>query len=189
MGITKLSLDRLERSGALKEGVTMLELGAQNLYDTEHYGQVAKDYFKSLGIEHTSWDIIPHQGAKEVDLRKNIKVKKTFGVITNFGTIEHLDGGLYQGFENIHDHCELGGLMIHENPKTGNWPDHGQHYFTKNFFEQLAKENGYEVVELTEEAAMGNTKDGWNICAVLRKSADQKFMTEAKFKKLDVHVS
>lgn len=177
MGITTLSLNRLQPY--LKSGIKMLELGAQNLYDNEHYGWIAKDYFTSLAIEHHSIDIIEHQCAVKADLRDDLKYKPIFDIVTNFGTLEHVDGSIYQPLKNIHEACKIGGIMIHENPKTGNWPGHGQHYFTKEFWLHLY----YEVLDVSEEPAMGNTKDGWNVCAVLRKVSDS-FISEVEFNKV-----
>lgn len=190
MGITKKSLDRLHSFGCLQKGTKMLELGAQNIYDNENYGKVAKDVFTEMGVNHTSIDIKAHQGALEADLREPIKLfKNKFDVVTDFGTCEHIDGSLYQGFLNIHNLCRKDGLMVHENPKTGNWPKHGNHYFTKAFYEKLAELNGYELEELTEESAMGNSFDGWNICAVIQKKNSNKFISEEEFNKLDFRKS
>lgn len=179
MGITKDTLNRLERHGCLNSGLNMLELGAQNLYDTEHYGWIAKDYFESIGIIHKSIDIIVHQKCEYGDLRDIWTYSNKFDVITNAGTCEHIDGDLYQPMLNIHNACKIGGVMVHENPMHLNWPGHGYHYFTEQFYYEL----GYEVLEVTQEAAMGNTADGWNICAVLRKNSD-KFLTQQGFDKL-----
>lgn len=184
MGITKLSLNRLDPH--LRDGSSILILGCQNLYDEEHYGQLASEYLTSLGHTVRMIDITGCQGAEIADLRKDLKFKPEFDVVIDCGTKEHVDGPLWRPFKNIHEACAVGGIMIHENPKTGNWPLHGQHYFTKKFFNQLAKGCGYELLEVTEEPAMGNTKDGWNICAVLRKTEESKFVTTAQFDKYDL---
>lgn len=190
MGITKKSLNRLEKYNCLDRGVKMLELGAQNIYDNENYGKIAKDVFSERFVIHTSIDVNPHQGAIEVDLRSPVTIfKNKFDVVTNFGTTEHVDGSLYEAFKNIHNLCRKGGLMIHENPKTGNWPKHGYHYMTETFYTELAKIVGYELLEVGEEAAMGNTVDGWNIYAVLRKVNSDNFINEEDFNKLDFRKS
>lgn len=177
MGITQQSLNRL--SPYLQSGVKMLELGAQNLYDNKHYNWIAKDYFELLGIEHISIDIIEHQKCIYTDLREPFDLGE-FDIVTNFGTCEHIDGSLYIPFKNIHNACKPGGIMIHENPATGHWPGHGQHYFTMGFYTAIAKTCGYVIEDLCEEFAMGNTLDGKNICCVLRKG-DNDFITEEQF--------
>lgn len=190
MGITQKSLDRLLRHQVLDKGTKMLELGAQNTYDNLNYGKVAKDVFEPMGINHTSIDIKPHQGAIEVDLRQPVTFTRSkFDLVTDFGTTEHVDGSLYEAFKNIHNLCKKGGVMVRENPKTGSWPDHGHHYFTQEFYLKLSALAGYEILELTEEAAMGNTTDGWNVCAVLKKTEANKFIEEEDFNKLDFRKS
>lgn len=186
MGITKMSLDRLEKFKCVEPGTVMLELGAQNLYDVEHYSWVAKHYFQDCDVYHTSIDIIEHQEAIKCDLREpfNNDFIEAFGVVTNFGTLEHVDGSIYQPLRNIHDACWVDGIMIHENPKTGNWPLHCPHYFTTGFWKELARICEYEILEITEEAAMGNFESGWNICAVLRKTLDSMFISEEDFNKI-----
>lgn len=180
MGVTQISLDRI--TPYLKTGMRMLELGAQNLYDNNHYGWIAKDYFETLFIEHTSIDINQHQKCEYADLRELLPYRD-FNIVTDYGTCEHIDGSLYVPYLNIHNACKPGGIMIHENPKTGNWPKHGYHYFTEGFYTALAKACGYEILELTSEASMGNDIDGWNVSCVMRKG-DGEFISEEQFNKI-----
>jgi hypothetical protein len=188
MGITQKSLDRLVNY--IGNGDVMLELGAQNMYDNNHYGQIAGDVFKAKGIVHYSIDIIEHQGAEKVDLREPYDFTPNgmkAAIVTNYGTLEHVDGSLYQPLLNIHNAGYERAFMVHENPKTGNWPGHGQHYFTKEFWIELSKASNYELLEVSEEPAMGNDVDGWNICAVLRKTTDSKFISEEQFNNIYNH--
>jgi hypothetical protein len=181
MGITHKSIERLQRHNLLQK-CSMLELGAQNIYTAEDYGEIAKHYFtNNWGIDHVSWDITPHQGAIETDLRNVIPVARQFDIVTDYGTSEHVNGNYYQVHKNIHNHCTAGGIIVHENPSTGHWPGHGCNYINKEFYEGLCKEAGYELIELQEEYAMGNTTDGKNICAVIRKVKDTKFISEEQF--------
>lgn len=193
MGITTDSLHRLEKHGLLKGGYKMLELGGQNIYDSSfkgaYYGMVAKNYFTSIGIDHTSIDIRDHNGAIICDLRKKIAFEDaSFDVVTDYGTTEHVEqsevGGFYEAFKNIDRVCKAGGLMIHETPKTGHWIGHGENYVTKDFYVELAKLTGYEIVELTEHFAMGNVKDGCLVIAVLKKNDHKGFISEEQFKNL-----
>lgn len=180
MGVTSLSLNRLQPY--IKPCIKMLELGAQNIYSAEDYGIVAKHYFITQGIEHHSIDIAPHQGALAADLREDLNFNGDYDLVTNFGTIEHCEcDTLYQVIKNIHEACAINGVMVHENPKKGNWPGHGYHYFTKAFWAAIANECGYELLDLTEEPAMGNDVDGWNVCAVLRKKDAGNFIGKTKF--------
>ena len=183
MGITNKSIDRLKRFDCIKP-LIMCELGAQNLYTNDSwYGKVAKDYFVQHGVTHDSYDIIVHQGCEYMDLRVTIpkSLKNKYDVVTDFGTSEHIDGNYYQGNKNIHDLCKVGGLIIRENPKTGHWIGHGNNYVNMDFYKVLAEMCDYEILELTEEFAMGNTTDGGNVSVVLRKNSAKPFPTKKAF--------
>jgi len=184
MGLTADTLDRLNRFGLLdiKTPYRMLELGCQNVYDQNFnngrgltYGMIAKDYFKNLNIDHTSWDITGCQCSEIVDLRIDVDVSKygQFDVITDFGTTEHIenleDKGFYEAFRNIHNLCKTNGYMIHETPLTGHWIGHGYNYVTEDFYLSLAKDMGYEILELTTHFCMGNFIDGCLVCCILKK--------------------
>ena len=71
-----------------------------------------------------------------------------------------------------------------ENPKTGNWEGHGNHYMTMDFYKQLEGLVDMEIKELGEHPAMGNKKDGWNVYCVFTKKGGE-FCSEKKFAKLD----
>lgn len=182
MGITQKSLDRLLPH--LQPNSNILIIGCQNLYNTENYGEIAANYFKLLGHRVKDIDIYKCNGCQIADLRDDWKANSGFDLVLQHGTIEHIDGSLYQPLKNLHESCKVGGVMIHENPKTCNWPGHGQHYFTKEFWIELSKTCNYELIEVSEEPAMGNETDGWNICAVLRKLSDSKFIAEEQFNQI-----
>jgi hypothetical protein len=191
MGITQKSIERLNRHNCLSN-VKMCELGAQNIYeDGDYYGTIAKHYLQRYGVEHSSYDILVHQECEFIDLRKPIAndLKGLFDVVTDFGTTEHVEGNYYEANKNIHDMCKVGGLIIRENPLTGNWIGHGHNYLDEKFYIDLASKNNYEILELCIEAAMGNFVDGNNVCVVLRKTSESEFMSEKEFSKLTVHTS
>lgn len=185
MGITNLSLQRLNKY--LKPNSNILILGCQNLYNVENYGEVAHSYFVNKGHSVRTIDILGCQGSEIADLRDNLKLNPEFDLVLQHGTIEHIDGDLYQPFKNTHEALKPNGIVIHENPKTGNWPEHGYHYFTEKFYKEFAKLAGYELLEVSSEPAMGNDVDGWNVCAVLRKSSD-KFISKPEFNKVSKHI-
>lgn len=139
--------------------------------------------------------------------------KLIFDLVTDFGTSEHVvrmkaftsvpfhdghinsiypDGvedallGFYHCWKNKHDVLKKGGFMVNVNPKTGNWPDHGYHYYTLAFYEKLAELCGYQIIQLEEHAAMGNVLNGWNICCILMKLNDKEFISLEEFKTLDI---
>ncbi len=201
MGITQDSINRLHRHAPELSGIKMMELGAQCLYipgqntsDAEMFW--AKDFFEALGVKHTSIDLLASDlwkrwgegGRPEVaDLTEPLDYRG-FDIVTNFGTTEHVEStvtDLYKAYQNIHNMCKVGGLMIHETPKTGSWPGHGCHYLTEKFYLVMALLADYEILELMSEPAHGNTVDGWNICTVLRKGK-KDFINELEFLSLDV---
>lgn len=180
MGITATSLERINKH--IKPTDKLLIIGCQNLYNPENYGEIAAKYYRDRGHTVKDIDIYECNGCQIADLREDWNANQLFDMVLQHGTIEHVDGGLYQPLKNLHDSCVVGGILIHENPKTGNWPGHGQHYFTKYFWDNFAKLVGYDVLELTEEAAMCNVIDGWNVSCVLRKVSDREFISEDQFK-------
>ncbi len=162
----------------------ILELGNQNIYFGDEYGSSAKPYLKKLGFLHTSVDINGQDGAEKMDLSKRISYNDIlFDIVTDFGTSEHVKD-YYNCWYNKHNWCKLNGIIISENPKTGNWPGHGFHYLTELFYQKLAYMVGYEILEIGEHAAMSNTTDGWNIYCVLKKR-DKDFIPRKLFEKLD----
>lgn len=68
-----------------------------------------------------------------------------YDLITNYGTSEHVFNVL-QIFKNIHDLAHTGSIMIHELPFQG-YIDHGFYNYQPSFFEDLAFENKYEIIE------------------------------------------
>lgn len=185
MGINIQTLECLQRHNLLQPGTSMLELGGQNLYFGEEFGRVAKQYFENLGIRHTSIDIYECNGSLIQDLRRPFDLGK-FDVVTDFGTIEHVDSGVegtYMAFRNVHDACKVGGHMVHNLPLTGNWPLHGDTYYDQAWIARLAKDNSYDVLELDQYAAQWNTTDGWLVQTVLKKTLDQNFISLGEFSK------
>jgi len=67
-----------------------------------------------------------------------------FTTVINHGTAEHIFN-VSQVFRTMHDHCAVGGLMIHEAPLTG-WFDHGFYNIQPTAFYDLCAANGYKLV-------------------------------------------
>lgn len=181
MGITQISLNRINQF--INPDDSILIIGCQNLYNADNYGEIAAEYFKLLGHRVKDIDIYECNGCQIADLRQDWNAKPEFDIVLQHGTIEHVYGSLYTPLLNIHNSCKKGGYMIHENPMTGNWPEHGQHYFTSDFWNALAEACGYMVLENIEEVAMGNVIDGWNVSCVLEHSGG-KFISKTVFNKI-----
>lgn len=74
---------------------------------------------------------------------ENQKLK--YNLVTNHGTTEHVFN-VYQSFKNIHDLTSPNGIMIHALPFQG-YVNHGFYNFQPCFYEDLALENNYEILE------------------------------------------
>jgi hypothetical protein len=191
MGITKYDTDLLERVVIEFAPRSCIELGAQYLYSTAiecleattgnpHF---AKEWFLSRGMTHCSIDL---NGEADLNLDLTIPISlDPVDLVTNFGTIEHTSDA-YASFTNVHGMTKTGGIMVHENPKIGNWKGHGNWYFTRDFYTNLSREANYEIIELDEVAAMGNITDGWNICCVMRKLSASPFISRETFNTLGI---
>ena len=179
-------MDMIRQFGGEIPGLRHLLVGCQNLYDGKHYGEIAQDYYRSLGQDVISVDITGCNNSMIHDLTKPLEMDK-FDFISQHGTLEHVDTkeGFYLANKHLHDILKTGGTIIHENPKTGNWKGHGYHYYTKDFYRGLVEAQEYELLELGEHAAMGNVTDGWNVFCVLRKLSDT-FISKEQFNKLDI---
>lgn len=202
MGVTNFSLTLIEKALNITEVKTVIELGAQNLYTAEHPGApYASEWYEGKGIMYTCIDLNGENGALRINLGQPIpptpigvsSVSLVADIVTDFGTSEHVGPGkhdpesFYNCWKNKHHLCRAGGIIISENPMTGNWPGHGFNYVDKFFYLDLAKANGYEIIDLDSHAAMGNTTDGWNVYCILRKVKEEPFMKLSEFKKLSFY--
>ena len=199
MGITQISWDRLNtllgERWEVRNGLKMLELGSQNMYTNAFHGKMAfaKHVFLAQGVDHTSIDLNGDGGSERLDLGTDLADVRGgwaghFDVVTDYGTAEHVKD-LHACLANVRNFCRPGGLMFHENPKVGNWPGHGFHYFTEDFWAKLCQACGDTLVDVGEHAAMGNTTDGWNIHCVIEKGHGIRFPDRDTFSRFDLHAS
>lgn len=175
---------------------TVCELGSQNLYHYNNelpWGAYADLFYKQQGYEeYTCIDTNGENNALQINLGEDTwKPEKLFDLVTDFGTSEHIACEGIFSWENIyncwkikHDILKLNGIMINENPLTGNYPLHGFYYYTYEFYNKLCDMIGYEVLELGEFVAQSNYKDGNTIYCVIRKVKDCPFISLKDFKTL-----
>lgn len=196
MGVTKTDIEILERLIKLYQPRRVIDLGVQNNFSNGEPMDKApymSEWYYSKGIVYyDSIDTSGENNCNTTDLSKPAIVTFKADFVTDFGTSEHIEKkgkfswrAIYNCWLNKHNLLKIGGLMINENPKTGNWPDHGFSYYTLDFYIKLISMAGYTMEEFTEIPAMGNTKDGYNIFCVMRKFSD-KFPTLEEFKTLDL---
>lgn len=213
MGITASDINLLDIVIRHRPIKSVCELGSQNLYlHGEAKPPFASSWYESRGIEYSCIDLAGDNNAMQFDLSIPIPLDKKYDLVTDFGTSEHVvqmkgfetvpfhdghinsiyptevsdaDAGLYNCFLNKHNLLNINGIMINVNPKTGNWPGHGYHYFTTEFYKQLVASSDYDIIGLGENASMGNNVDGWNVFCVLRKIGN-RFPSFEEFKTFDI---
>lgn len=152
-------------------------------------GTVSNQYYRqNYGAEMVSIDINGLNGSLKIDLSKAVKdesLLESADIVTDFGTAEHIKN-LYQAFRNAFNFGKVGGLLIHANPKTGSFKDHGFHWFDVEFWKRFASAAKLEVVRIGTHQVYGPRydNDGWEVFAVLRKTEKSKFPTKKAFETL-----
>ena len=166
----------------------VVELGDQIInYNEQEKDIRSLDFYSNIDI--TSIDIRKDADrALKLDLSKAIpkkdmdKLAGTFDALTDFGTIEHVKKSLYHALKNSFNLVKEGGIFIHCNPKWDNFPCHtGCHKFSQEFWKEYAKAANMEVIQTGEHAAYHNTKTGWEVYAIIRKTEGAKFPTKKVF--------
>lgn len=154
-------------------GKRMLELGNQHILDSSVPEKTGKEYFINRAYEHTAVDLNGQDGALRVDLSKPINYPEWLGyfdVVTNAGTVEHIEPykAQYECFKNIHNCLKIGGIAIHLLPDIheledkGCWKYHCNNYYSKEFVEMVAAQNKYHIVSL-------KIMDGMVFCCLQKK--------------------
>jgi hypothetical protein len=165
----------------------MLELGNQ-LIDGSKTG---KEYYISLGHQHTSVDLNGNNGSLKKDLRypnEFIEWHNTFDIITNAGTTEHVEPVEYQYecFSILHDCLKVNGIQLHVVPCVEGlhdlrWSKHCTIYYSMDFYKMLVEKNSYELIEM-------KLSENNLLLVCLRKTLDRKFMTDKNIFKKHLHL-
>lgn len=163
--VPRLELDVL---GSLDGITSMYELG-----NKANANGTYKAYFESLGIHHISIDLNGQDGALALDLTQPLQLEP-FDMVTNFGTTEHVEDQK-PVFENIHLMATK--RMAHVVPMVGNWKGHGQWYVKRDFFEELAAQNGYTIISLDIRHPPRSVNRAL-VCCLLDRGSQADFMFE-----------
>ena len=91
----------------------------------------------------TAIDFNGTEKALKIDLNHPISLPQKYGLVTNFGTAEHVFN-IGQVFKSIHEVTLPGGLMIHGLPFLG-WIEHGFYNVNPTCYWDLADANNYSV--------------------------------------------
>lgn len=186
MGLKATYIDFIERN--IKKvypdfkNLMMLELGDQVIKAKEPYSEnTGKEYFTNQGFNHTSVDLNGLNGAVVRDLRdanQFIDWQNQFNVLTNSGTTEHVEPfeTQYDCFQILHNCLKTNGVFVHllpdikERDEKGIWWRHCHFYYSNKFFEMLATECNYIMLENTVIEGLR--------CAALQKIENSSFMTD-----------
>jgi hypothetical protein len=107
------------------------------------------ELLEKASLDYVAFDVVATRKARRFDLNRHALAedkKGTFDLVLNFGTTEHLMNQ-YNAFKVIHDAAKVGGHMFHQLPSTG-YINHGYFSYNALMFDELAAENGYELVDL-----------------------------------------
>lgn len=125
-------------------------LSVNRCQPSENLFAIAKAFYAATFAPSriVSIDMNGTPAAFRIDLNEDFRDGWTgnFDVVINHGTAEHIFN-IGQVFRTMHDHCEAGGLMVHDAPFTG-WLDHGFYNLHPTLFYDLAAANNYEVVKV-----------------------------------------
>jgi hypothetical protein len=162
-------------------GMKIIELGDQ-LMDIGEQTQFQRsdEYYKKEGIDIQSIDIHGKNRALPIDLSKESKERFEADLLTDFGTVEHVSD-LYNALLNCHNWTNVGGLMIHANPKTGTYAGHGVSFFTMEFWLKFADVMDYNLIEASEKSPYSEENPDKEVIAVLQKLVNKDFISRAKF--------
>jgi SAM-dependent methyltransferase len=107
---------------------------------------IAKVFWHTFFAPRTMTAIDLHGGkdALKLNLNEPIDLGRSFDVVMNLGTIEHVFD-VAQALTTMHNHTRPGGMMVHGMPLSG-WVDHGFYSFNSTFYWDLARANDYHVV-------------------------------------------
>jgi hypothetical protein len=156
--------------------------------DQQLNGSACKDYYHSAGVElYLAFDLSGRNGSFKIDLCKDHSFMPQFDIVTNYGTIEHVNNQ-YHALKNMHDLCVSGGIMLHTLPVFGHWPGHGRYYYSLPFAYQLAERARYHVLDIAQAPCYGQGRgsDRGNcdlILAALQKQ-DEAFISTEVFQTL-----
>ncbi len=105
----------------------------------------AENLYKALGInEYRSLDYFNTRADYPIDLDHPVNLGKTFAIVTNFGTIEHLFNPSI-ACESIHNLLDNLGIAMHLFPCMGDIM-HGIMNINPLFVDRMCEYNGYKII-------------------------------------------
>jgi hypothetical protein len=161
---------------------TVCDLGDQFNFTVPYLpAPYMSEWYKERNIDYLSIDLNGLNDSKKWDMAEPIKTNKKFDMVVNAGFSEHVKD-FYQCYANIDKLTKVGGLILCENPRTKNWPGHAHHYIDDKFYVDLAREQGYGIIEIKNTVAAHNYQTGNNVFCILKK-INAGFISRDKFPK------
>lgn len=158
MGINPESLAFLENLTDWT-GKSVLEIGDQCIVPPTEF-HMARDWYLSKGVaRYVAIDLNGERGALCRDVRGDLSDLGQFDVVTNFGTLEHVDSGIQgqiEAFTSMHKSCKVGGMIIQHVPLEELCRGHSPILYTPRFLPQLYTDNDYQIVGDTFLVIGGN---------------------------------
>ncbi len=150
-----LIIDFLDRRGKPYDKARLLELGAMSPQAQKPH---TASYFKALGFaSYDAIDVNSLYGSLimdlNVDLHEVYEYRRTFDLVTNSGTGEHIFNQAAV-FKNMHQLTNVGGIMVWILPFY-NWMNHGFFNFNPLLFADLAAANEYQVLRMGVGCGVG----------------------------------
>jgi hypothetical protein len=177
LGTATLNLTlSLWKDGLFDDFESVIELGSQDLHAPQDEMSLVfnkllnmplpanekcytpKMFYYGIGFkQYQCIDMDGRHGALRFDLNKDLSVeyefRRTFNLVTNHGTSEHCFDQA-KVFQNVHNLCTPGGIMIHALPFQG-YINHGFFNYQPCFFRYLAEANNYRIIGLYLNIASG----------------------------------
>lgn len=167
---------------------SICDLGSQNLYEdlADHTNApFASEFWKKVkpNAQYLSIDLNGENDSERWDLSKPLPTGLKFDLVMDLGTSEHVSD-FYQCLYNLDSLCKIGGLIVHENPMTNNWPLHALNYVDLTFHETLCARANYSILEMGKSFSGGNYQTdgtgGGNVYCIIQKN-QEGFVTRDRF--------
>jgi len=107
-----------------------------------------KDFYTIFGLaEYSSLDSEDDRATYKVDLNHPAPQLPEFGIVTNFGTTEHVFN-IGEAFKTIHNATRPGGISMHAIPSFA-FINHGFYNIHPNAMVEMVRANKYEIVDFS----------------------------------------
>ena len=182
-GVRDLLNESLALVGMPMAELSIAELGIQDIENDTTCFQSAKSVFEFFGAEYVGFDASGRNDAIRLDLSKPVLDERymvKFDIVTNFGASEHIEGGQFEVFANMHRFCRNGGLMVHAVPHVGYSANHGFWKYDLDWFSWLAERRSYDVLKLEKHDRSGKDiplETCVYVHAIFRKVRRERFRT------------